>query len=406
MSSEQQARPTNPGPFTVALLTGMLVVHNAQRMSVVPVFDALRGRYAIDYAGVGSLFAAYVLGYAIFQTVIGLIGDRFDPRRLLLLGLLSSAVWSALFAFAGNFQVALVLRFLLGATSALLYTPAMSLGILLFGRAQRGRVLGTIQVGAGLGMGGALVIVPVALAQFGFVLGFLTMPLLALLLFALAARKLPPVGRRAATPRAAGQVALGRRPDFWTLLAINFSGMLACYGLLTWLPTYLTHDFGFSEVEAGSLSALFNVAMLVSAPIVGWLADLRGGRIGVLIGGSTLTVLCYVAIVPRQPLPILIMVAILIGISMSATTAPMMLFGGERFGAADTPRVVGLFSSAAQIGAALAGAVFGVLLTRYDSFALLWIVCAALALVRLLLFGWLLLRDRSNAGAAMPAPGD
>jgi predicted MFS family arabinose efflux permease len=222
----------------------MLVIHNAQRMSVVPVFDALRGRYGIDYAGVGSLFAAYVLGYAIFQTMIGLVGDRFDPRRLLLVGLLSSALWSALFAFAGNFEVALVLRFLLGATSALLYTPAMSLGILLFGRAQRGRVLGTIQTGAGIGMGGALVVVPLALAHVGFVAGFLTMPLLALALFALATRYLPPVGKRATVERASGQVALRRRPDFWTLLAINFSGMLACYGLLTWLPTYLTHDFG------------------------------------------------------------------------------------------------------------------------------------------------------------------
>jgi MFS family permease len=145
--------------------------------------------------------------------------------------------------------------------------------------------------------------------------------------------------------------------------------------------------------------------MLVSAPIVGTLADLRGGRIGVLAGGSVLTVVCYLAIVPQQPLPVILLIAILIGISMSATTAPMMLFGGERFGAADTPRVVGLFSSAAQIGAALAGAVFGFLLTRYDSFALLWAVCAALALVRLALFGGLLLRDRA-APAAVATAGD
>ena len=62
--------------------------------------------------------------------------------------------------------------------------------------------------------------------------------------------------------------------------------------------------------------------------------------------------------------------------------APMMIFGGERFGAADTSRIVGIFSSSAQIGAALAKSIFGVLLVRYDSFALIWSVCAALALVR------------------------
>ena len=142
-----------PNDLTVVLLTGMLVVHNAQQMNVIPVFGALRERYGIDHAGVGTLFAAYVLGYAIFQTVIGIFGDRFDPRRLLLTGLALSALWSALFALVGDFHLALILRFLLGATSALLYTPAMSLGILLFDRAQRGRVIGTIQVGAGVGMG-------------------------------------------------------------------------------------------------------------------------------------------------------------------------------------------------------------------------------------------------------------
>ncbi|HEY8601047.1 MAG TPA: MFS transporter [Thermomicrobiales bacterium] len=390
-----------PNGLTVALLTGMLIVHNAQRMSVVPVFDALRERYGIDYAGVGTLFAAYVLGYAIFQTVIGLSGDRFDPRRLLLTGLALSALWSALFAFASDFHLALILRFLLGATSALLYTPAMTLGILLFDRAQRGRVLGTIQVGAGVGMGGALIVVPVVLSRAGFSASFLTLPVFAVLLLALASRLLPATAPRERTVRPAGDQSLAQRPDFWNLIAMNFSGMLASYGLLTWLPTYLTRDYGFSAVEAGSLSALLNAAMLLSAPIIGLLVDQRGGRIGVLAVGSMMTVLCYMTIVPHQPLPVIVLIAILIGISMSATTAPMMLFGGERFGAADTSRVVGLFSSAAQVGAALAGSLFGVLLARYDSFPLIWATCAALALVRVLLFAALVTHDRKAARHAI-----
>ena len=59
----------------------MLVVHNAQRLSVVPVFDALRGRYGIDYAGVGTLFAAYVLGYAIFQKAVATGRERRAYRK-------------------------------------------------------------------------------------------------------------------------------------------------------------------------------------------------------------------------------------------------------------------------------------------------------------------------------------
>ncbi len=83
-------------------------------------------------------------------------------------------------------------------------------------------------------------------------------------------------------------------------------------------------------------------------------------------------------------------------------TAPMMLFGGERFGPAATSRVVGLFSSSAQLGAALAGTIFGFLLARYDSFPLIWAACAALAVVRLVLFAALILRDRVTARNATP----
>lgn len=81
----------------VALLCAMLVVHNAQRTSVVPIFTDLQRVFATDYAGVGTLFAAYVFGYAIFQAIVGVVGNRFNARVLLLTGLALSAVFSRTF---------------------------------------------------------------------------------------------------------------------------------------------------------------------------------------------------------------------------------------------------------------------------------------------------------------------
>lgn len=200
---------------TIVLLAAMLVVHNAQRMAVVSLFDALRGRFATDYAGVGALFAAYVVGYALFQTVVGLVGDRFDAKRLLLSGLLLSAVFSALFARTRTYELALVTRFLLGASGALLYTPAMKLGITLFSRHERGRVLGMVQAGAGLGIVGALTLVPFAVEQLGTAGGFLTLPAFTLAVLLPAARVLPGAAQTSAPIAAAGGATLGRRADFW-----------------------------------------------------------------------------------------------------------------------------------------------------------------------------------------------
>lgn len=66
----------------------------------------------------GWVFAAFSLGYALFQTPSGLLADRYGPRRVLA-GIV--AVWSiftGLTAAAGSFVTMLIVRFLFGAGEA------------------------------------------------------------------------------------------------------------------------------------------------------------------------------------------------------------------------------------------------------------------------------------------------
>ncbi|MDQ2784042.1 MAG: MFS transporter [Chloroflexota bacterium] len=372
--------------LTIVLLAAMLIVHNAQRTGVVPLFTDLQPRFGVNYAGVGTLFAAYVFGYAVFQAVVGLVGDRFNARSLLLTGLTFSALFSAAFAGTRNYDLALVARFLLGATGAFLYTPAMKLGITLFARQERGRMMGILQSGAGLGAVGALILVPIGVAHFGMTGGLLALPAFTVAILIVAIIMLPDAPPQERAARVAGtRMGIGWRPDFWQLLAVSFTGMLATYGLLTWLPTYLTETFGYSTVRAGTFSSAANIALLVAAPLVGMLADLPHGRTLVVFGGSALALACYVAIVPKEPIAVIFVITILVGVSLAATTAPLMLFAGERFDVGETARVVALMATVAQIGATLAGVVFGVLLAQSNRFQVIWLTCAALSLVRLIL---------------------
>jgi predicted MFS family arabinose efflux permease len=388
-ADERSAPPAGPPEggrkvLTIALLAAMLVVHNAQRTGVVPLFTDLQPRFGTDYAGIGTLFAAYVFGYAVFQAIVGLIGDRFNARLLLLTGLALSALFSAAFAGTRNYDLALIARFLLGATGAFLYTPAMKLGITLFARAERGRVMGILQSGAGLGAVGALILVPIGAARFGMTGGLFTLPVFTLAILILAMMTLPDAPPQERKARVAGaRTGIGWRPDFWQLLAVSFTGMLATYGLLTWLPTYLTKTFGYSTVRAGSFASAANIALLIAAPLVGMLADLPHGRTLVVFGGSALAFICYVAIVPKEPIAVIFIITILVGVSLAATTAPLMLFAGERFAAGETARVVALMATVAQIGATLAGVVFGLVLAHSNRFQVVWVACAALSLVRL-----------------------
>jgi MFS family permease len=388
-----QSRLRHKGAIA-ALLAAMLVIHNVHRTAVVPLLDDLRVHFATDYRGAGTLFAAYVLGYAMFQVVVGFVGDRFNARHLLIGGLLLSMALSALFAWTRSYQLALLARMLLGATGALLYTPAMKLGITLFERGERGRVLGVLQAGAGLGIVGALIAVPLGARQFGLTGGFLTLSLFTAAVVLPAVGLLPDAPGQPPAARVVASLPLGGRADFWQLLLVSFTGMLAGYGLLTWLPTYLTRTFGYSAVQAGSLASLSNVALLVGAPVVGMLADLPRGRTGVLLGGSALALVGFLALIPSQPAITVLVTSILMGVSLAATTAPLMLFAGERFGPDETARAIGLLATAAQLGATLAGVVYGAILAYQDSFQLMWIACALLAFLRLGILLNLMVQDR------------
>src|SRR5687768_11673632 len=70
------------GACALVLLTG-----NAQRIAVSPFLEDFRLLFGVDYAGVGALITAYLFGYALAQLPAGLAADRWDPRRVALVGL-------------------------------------------------------------------------------------------------------------------------------------------------------------------------------------------------------------------------------------------------------------------------------------------------------------------------------
>ena len=76
-------------------MCAVLALHNAMRIGPVTLVEELRGRYGVDYAGVGNVIGAYTLAYGFSQLAAGLLSDRVGSRRLMLVGLGLGAVGSA-----------------------------------------------------------------------------------------------------------------------------------------------------------------------------------------------------------------------------------------------------------------------------------------------------------------------
>ena len=74
----------------------------------------------------GTVFSAFLFGYALFQTAGGWLADRYGPRRVLTAGALWWGVFTSLTAFvspkAGSALALLIAaRFLLGAGEAVMF---------------------------------------------------------------------------------------------------------------------------------------------------------------------------------------------------------------------------------------------------------------------------------------------
>lgn len=240
-----------------ALIPGaLLVLHNAQRMAPVSLFDELRLRFSTDYVGVGNLFGAYLLTYAVSNIPAGILADRVSNKHLLTIGAVLSLLASLVFAIAKDYPIALASRLALGISGALMYVPAVRYVVISFPKEKRASAMGVVEVGAGVGMFLSLTLLPLLAREFDLLRAFLMLPVFAALVLGavlLGLSREEPQGRGSFRARL---ITLGGSRSLWYLLIYFFLGMLAHYSVLGWLPTFLRTNFGYSAVQAGMISTL------------------------------------------------------------------------------------------------------------------------------------------------------
>ena len=70
------------------------------RVNISIAGPSIEQEFHLDHIQMGWVFSAWVLGYALFQAPSGRLADRFGPRRIVTLGALWWAVFTALTGFA------------------------------------------------------------------------------------------------------------------------------------------------------------------------------------------------------------------------------------------------------------------------------------------------------------------
>lgn len=232
----------------------------------------------LDPAGLGLLTAAYFLAFAAFQLPLGLLLDRYGPRRVEAALLVLAALGALLFARAESLTALLAGRALIGlGVSACLMAAFKAFTQWL--SAEKLPLANGIQMVAG-GMGALAATAPVEAALqwtdwrgLFLVLAGLTLAA-AVLLFTVAPEK--PRSQSSETLRAQwqGLAAIVRSATFWRIAPWACCGQAAYLSIQgLWSGPWLRDVAGLSREETALVLLLIAAAMIVGYFFFGALAE-------------------------------------------------------------------------------------------------------------------------------------
>ena len=325
-----QASARQPGAV-VAFVLGALFFGYAfvQRVSPSVMTAELMSEFAVGATALGSLSAFYFYTYASIQLPVGVLTDRFGPRKLMSFAVGLCALASLGFAFSDSIITASIGRALIGGTVAFAFVGTLSIAGYWFSARRYALLAGLLQT---VGMCGAIfgqaplrhMVESIGWRSSMMVLAGVAI-LLSLLLFFLVPR------RSAAQLHVEGQpkileglklVAGNRQTWICAIIGFGMSASMLGFGGL-WSVPWLTIVHGYSTVEAAGIASMIFVGWGIFSPIVGWLSDKSGRRNPIITLGSLVCLSAFAVLIYYTPnsTALIMLLIFLTGAGGSAMTA-------------------------------------------------------------------------------------
>jgi MFS family permease len=312
--SSMRAAPSATGDASRLLpllgwLTGAVFFFYAWVLRVAPsvMVEELMRDLSVGAAALGQLSGVYFYGYAGMQIPVGLLLDRFGPRRLMTGAGLVCAAGCVLFATGGTLAAVTVGRFLIGASSAFSLVSALAVAGQWF-PANRFAILagGAMAMGmAGGVFGQAPLRLAVEASDWRTTTLLLAVGGVVLATGAWATVRDRRRGRGGVAGALVGLGAVLRHPQTWliALTGLGTSGPLLGFASLWGVP-FLEAAYGLPRTSAATVTSLLFVGWGAGAPLFGWLSDRIGRRKAPLLAGLALQTLALATLIWVAHLPV------------------------------------------------------------------------------------------------------
>ncbi|MBA2652082.1 MAG: MFS transporter [Tatlockia sp.] len=258
--------------------------------------STLRDHFSLSATGFGFLSAFYYYAYVPMQLPVGILLDRYGPKRLLAFACFTCVAGTFLFASTYGFWVAAIGRFLVGFGSAFAFVGVLKLATLWLPQDRLAIVSGITSAFGAIGamLGDNLLMKLVTQVGWRDTLNYSAyfgVGLTLILWFGIREKKKQP------TQSTRGSHVNFKKSmrDFRTIIKNKQIWINGLYGCLVYLPAtvfaelwgipYFEHARGLSSTDAGLANSLLFLGFTLGAPIMGYISDkMRRRKLPMFLG--------------------------------------------------------------------------------------------------------------------------
>lgn len=277
----------------LALLWLALFTAYLDRVNITIAGPTLMRELGLDAQGFGYVLAAFTAGYALMQIPGGLLADRFGSRRLMVVALVLWSLFTGVTGLAASLGALIGIRFAFGFGEGLENGAHFKALADFFEVGDRAFGSGVLHTSIALGPAVVAPIAALLIARVGWQTTFALFTIPGLAVAFLVWRFMPtsPADPRPRSERA-GLSAVLRSPTAWSPFAAYALFNVAFWGLLGFMPTYLTLTRHIELKALGWISSIPYACGLVGLLLVGRLATAFAARRAIIIAALYVGAAC------------------------------------------------------------------------------------------------------------------
>ncbi len=386
MIKNQETKKFNKYAWLVLLSFGFtyLFFYNG-RQNINLVMPLMKEHFSSDLGTIGVVSSALFWCYAFGQLVSGRLGAYFGYKKLMIFGIIASAVLNLLISFQENLVVIAILWGLNGFCQAMVWSNGLGVINKWWPKEKRGFASGIATAFSGLAQAVTYLTVTWCLVlnpDWGWRAGFRypIIPMVIILIAFIAFFKVKPedVGLKLVEQDEVDEKAklqeeeiakkgflypyklLFSEPKVILFCLISAIAGIGRYGLLTWIPTYFTEALNLSLKNDMFTYIVLPLGQACAMFVFPFITDkiFKGKREPMIVLASIIAFLGLITF-PffTTQLPATIMLFV-VGV-FSMVTGVIWAIAGDIGGKAMSATVVGVFDWAVYMGAAIQALVFG-----------------------------------------------